>query len=174
VSAHAFFCIENRQDPSIIVLVTNPDSTHALLARSPRHPPSMYTAIAGFVEAGETFESATCREVHEEVGVTIDRKSIRYIASQPWPFPRSCMIGMRACTLDGLASICVDPNEIVDAKWFEKETVYQAARDSDAIGAVLDRSVVEEKQKSGGWTGQLLVPSKGVLARTLIESWLEG
>ncbi|KAL3803248.1 hypothetical protein ACHAWO_005605 [Cyclotella atomus] len=163
-----------RQDPSIIVLVTNPDSTHALLARSPRHPSSMYTAIAGFVEAGETFESATCREVHEEVGVTIDRNSIRYIASQPWPFPRSCMIGMRACTLEGLPSIHIDPNEIVDAKWFEKEIVYQAAQDSDSMGAVLDRSVVEEKQKSGEWTGKLLVPSKGVLARTLIESWLEG
>lgn len=54
-----------RQDPSIIVLVTNPQRTHALLARSPRHPDYLYTAIAGFVEAGETFESAVTREVHE-------------------------------------------------------------------------------------------------------------
>lgn len=166
-------CTHFRQDPSIIVLVTNPESTHALLARSPRHPSYLYTAIAGFVEAGETFESATCREVHEEVGVDIDRNSIKYIASQPWPFPRSCMIGMRASTIDGLSSIRIDPNEIADAKWFEKEAVYQAARDSDSMGAVLERSVVEDKQKSGEWNGKLLVPSKGVLARTLVDSWLE-
>lgn len=167
------YLIDIRQDPSIIVLVTNPDSTHALLARSPRHPSYLYTAIAGFVEAGETFESATYREVHEEVGVNIDRSSIRYIASQPWPFPRSCMIGMRASTIDSLSSIHIDPNEIVDAQWFEKETVYQAARDCDSLGAVLERSVVENKQKSGEWNGELLVPSKGVLARTLVDSWLE-
>ncbi|KAL7527366.1 hypothetical protein ACHAXR_001916 [Thalassiosira sp. AJA248-18] len=143
-----------RQDPSIIVLLTNPDSTHALLARSPRHPPYLYTALAGFVEAGEDFESAVVREVHEEVGATVDRQSINYVASQPWPFPRSCMIGMRAQSLDGLSPIHIDPNEIVDAQWFEKETVYQAARDSDLMGA-------------------LLVPSLGVLARSLVDDWLE-
>lgn len=155
------------------MLVTNPESTHALLARSPRHPPYLYTAIAGFVEAGETFESATCREVHEEVGVTIDRNSIQYIASQPWPFPRSCMIGMRANTPDGLSSIHIDPNEIVDAKWYEKEEVFIAARDSDSMGAVLERSIVDEKQMRGEWNGNLLVPSRGVLARTLVDNWLD-
>lgn len=83
------------------------------------------------------------------------------------------MIGMTACTLDGLSSIHIDPNEIVHAKWFEKEVVYQAAQDSDSMGAVLERSIVEEKQKSGEWSGKLLVPSKGVLARTLVDNWLE-
>lgn len=163
----------SRQDPSIIVLVTNPCSTHALLARSPRHPPYLYTALAGFVEAGETFESATVREVHEEVGVTIDKHSINYIASQPWPFPRSCMIGMRARSLVDLAPIQIDPKEIVDARWYEKETVYQAAKDTDEMGAVLDRQVVEERQAKGEWNGKLLVPSRGVLARTLVDNWLE-
>lgn len=162
-----------RQDPSIITLVTNPSSTHALLARSPRHSPYFYTALAGFVEAGETFESAIVREVHEEVGVAIDRQSVNYIASQPWPFPRSCMIGMTARTQDGLSPISIDPNEIVDAQWFEKEVVYQAARDSDMMGVVMDPKVVADKQAKGEWNGKLLVPSKGVLARTLVDHWLE-
>ena len=131
------------------------------------------TALAGFVEAGETFESATVREVHEEVGVTIDKHSINYIASQPWPFPRSRMIGMRAKSLVDLAPIQIDPKEIVDARWYEKETVYQAAKDTDEMGAVLDRQVVEERQAKGEWNGKLLVPSRGVLARTLVDNWLE-
>lgn len=162
-----------RQDPSIIVLVTNPASTHALLARSPRHASYLYTALAGFVEAGEDFESAVKREVHEEVGVHVDKSSINYIASQPWPFPRSCMIGMHAKSIDDMASINIDPDEISDAKWFDKETVYQAARDSDEMGYALERSVVEARQAKGEWNGNLLVPSKGVLARTLVDHWLE-
>lgn len=165
-----------RQDPSIIVLVTNAESTHALLARSPRHPSYLYTALAGFVEPGENMESAVAREVHEEVGVNVNPKSINYISSQAWPFPQSCMIGFHAQThhsADSLASISIDPKELVDARWFEKEEVYQAARDTDMMGAVLDRQVVETQKANGKWTGSLLVPSKGVLARTLVDSWLE-
>ncbi|KAL7450776.1 hypothetical protein ACHAWC_002635 [Mediolabrus comicus] len=164
-----------RQDPSIIVLVTNANSTHALLARSPRHPSYLYTALAGFVEPGENMESAVAREVHEEVGVNVNPKSINYISSQAWPFPQSCMIGFHAQThsVDNLASISIDPKELVDARWFEKEEVYQAARDTDMMGAVLDRQVVETQRANGKWTGSLLVPSKGVLARTLVDSWLE-
>ena len=164
-----------RQDPSIIVLVTNAESTHALLARSPRHPSYLYTALAGFVEPGENMETAVAREVHEEVGVNVNHHSINYISSQAWPFPQSCMIGFHAKTnaADGLASINIDPEEIVDARWFEKEAVYLAARDTDMMGAVLDRQVVEAQQANGNWTGSLLVPSKGVLARTLVDHWLE-
>ena len=102
-----------RQDPSIICLVTNHSKTHALLARSPRHKPYLYTCLAGFVEAGETFESAVMREVYEEVGVNVDKDSISYIASQPWPFPRSTMIGMHArSSLEvDMAPICIDPKK---------------------------------------------------------------
>lgn len=155
-----------RQDPSIITLVTNPSGSHALLARSPRHPVYLYTALAGFLEPGETFESAVCREVYEEVGVRI-QGSIEYIASQPWPFPRSCMIGMTARTTE-LSQISIDEEEIVDARWFEKSVVRQAARDTDDLGAVMDPKVVKEKRE-----GRLLVPPRGVLARTLIDHWLE-
>jgi len=112
------------------------------------------------------------REVYEEVGVNVDKDSISYIASQPWPFPRSTMIGMHARSSLDLAPISIDPIEIVDAQWFEKETVYQAAKHSDEIGAVLDPKVVEAN-KEKGWDGKLLVPSKGVLARKLVDNWLE-
>jgi NAD+ diphosphatase len=77
-----------------------------------------------------------------EVEVLFDKSSIQYVASQPWPFPGSCMIGMSAISIDGLAPIHIDPNEIVDAQWFDKETVYQAARDTDGLGAVMERQVV--------------------------------
>jgi len=109
----------------------------------------------------------------KQVGVHVDKSSINYIASQPWPFPRSCMIGMHAKSIDDMAYINIDPDEISDAKWFDKETVYQAARDSDEMGYALERSVVEARQAKGEWNGNLLVPSKGVLARTLVDHWLE-
>ena len=163
-----------RQDPSIIVLVENQASTHALLARSPRHPSYLYTCIAGFVEAGETFESAVLRETNEEVGVTVDHDSVHYIYSQPWPFPRSCMIGMHAKAREfGLPPIKIDPNELVDAQWFDKEVIYQATLETDRLGAVMDPSVVEDQKAKGLWDGKLLVPAKGVLARTLIDKWLK-
>ena len=163
-----------RQDPSIIVLVENQAATHALLARSPRHPSYLYTCIAGFVEAGETFESAVLRETNEEVGVTVDHDSVQYIYSQPWPFPRSCMIGMHARARDdGLPSINIDPDELVDAKWFDREVIYQATVETDRLGAVMDPKVVEDQKAKGLWDGKLLVPAKGVLARTLIDKWLQ-
>ena len=113
------------------------------------------------------------REVQEEVGVGVDERSVDYVFSQSWPFPRSCMIGFHAKSRecgDGLATIQIDPHEIVDAQWFEKEVVYQAARDTDEIGAVMDRRVVERRLE---WKGKLLVPPRGVLARTLVDRWLE-
>jgi hypothetical protein len=69
--------------------------------------------------------------------------------------------------------LSIDQNEIIDAQWFDKETVYQAARDTDGLGAVMERQVVTERQAKGEWSGKVLVPPKGVLARTLIENWLE-
>ena len=108
-----------------------------------------------------------------EVGVMLDKSSIQYVASQPWPFPRSCMIGMNATSIDGLAPIRIDQHEIVDAQWFDKETVYQAAMDTDGMGAVMERQVVMERQAKGEWSGKVLVPPKGVLARTLVDNWLE-
>ncbi|MGB0514885.1 MAG: NAD(+) diphosphatase, partial [Wenzhouxiangellaceae bacterium] len=85
-----------RTDPAVIMLVEHPDSARprCLLGRPKAFPPGMYSTLAGFVEPGESLEQAVAREVFEESSVELDE--IRYIASQPWPFPSSIMIGFHA------------------------------------------------------------------------------
>ncbi|WP_459947244.1 NAD(+) diphosphatase [Desulfocastanea catecholica] len=101
-----------RLSPAVIMAITRGD--HILLARSPHFPPRMFSTLAGFVEPGETLEEAVKREVREEVNIRIG--NIRYVASQPWPFPHSIMIGFSATYVDG--EIEVDNDEIEDARWF--------------------------------------------------------
>lgn len=104
-----------RTSPAIIVLVRNGDKI--LLARSPRFPSDLFSIIAGFVEPGETLEEAVHREVKEEVGIRI--ANIRYIGSEPWPFPNSLMLGFTADYAGG--EIAIDNKEIIGADWFDRE-----------------------------------------------------
>jgi NAD+ diphosphatase len=90
-----------------------------LLARSPRFPPGMYSALAGFVEPGETIEDCVRREVREEVGIEI--KDIRYFASQSWAFPHSLMIAFNAEYAGG--ELEPDLTEIAEARWFPWDKV---------------------------------------------------
>ena len=101
-----------RLSPAVIMSIVK--AKKILLARSPHFPPGMYSTLAGFVEPGETLEEAVKREVREEVRVRIG--NISYVASQPWPFPHSIMIGFSAAYIDG--EIAIDTNEIEDAGWF--------------------------------------------------------
>ncbi len=101
-----------RLSPAVIMSITR--GNKILLARSPHFPPGMYSTLAGFVEPGETLEEAVKREVREEVDVRIG--DITYVASQPWPFPHSIMIGFAAAYLAG--EIVIDKDEIEDAGWF--------------------------------------------------------
>jgi NAD+ diphosphatase len=102
-----------RLAPAVMALVRRlPDEI--LLARSARFPPGMYSAMAGFVEPGETLEQCLAREVLEEVGVRV--RNLRYFASQPWPFPHSLMIAFVADWEAG--EITADPQEIEAAAWF--------------------------------------------------------
>lgn len=109
-----------RTDPVVIMLVTRGNSV--LLGRSPGWPEGMFSLLAGFVEPGETIEAAVRREVLEESGVTCG--TVSYLASQPWPFPASLMIGART---EALADrIVVDPEELEQALWVTREELVQA------------------------------------------------
>jgi len=156
-----------RQDPSIIVAVSNRNNTKLLLGRSKRHPAKMHTALAGFVEAGESMEHAVAREVFEETGIRIDSDSVRYIASQPWPFPQSTMIGF-TCQTDETQALNIDRNELVDAVWFDKSEVKLA---STVAGPVMQPNVADAALEANPRL-TLLIPPKGVLARQLIDTWL--
>ena len=101
-----------RIAPAVMCLIRR--GREILLARSPHFPPSMYSALAGFVEAGESLEQCLAREVLEETGVRIANP--RYFASQPWPFPHSLMIAFVADYAGG--EITPAPDEIEDAQWF--------------------------------------------------------
>ncbi|WP_138934848.1 NAD(+) diphosphatase [Roseovarius arcticus] len=109
-----------RTDPVVIMLITHGNST--LLGRSPSWPEGMYSLLAGFVEPGETLEAAVRREVYEETRVCVG--AVSYLASQPWPFPASLMIGCRGEALS--QEITVDPIEIEDAVWVTREDVMEA------------------------------------------------
>ena len=101
-----------RLAPAIIALVER--SGRALLARNARFPLPFFSTLAGFVEVGETLETAVAREIHEEAGIAVT--DIRYFGSQPWPFTGSLMIGFTARWAGG--EIVADPTEIADAEWF--------------------------------------------------------
>jgi NAD+ diphosphatase len=106
-----------RLAPAVMALVhrRNQGQHELLLARSPHFPAGMYSALAGFVEPGESLEQCLAREVHEEVGVRVS--NIRYFASQPWPFPHSLMIAFVCEWIEG--ELKPQAGEIEDAKWFK-------------------------------------------------------
>ena len=111
-----------RLAPAVMALVRR--GRQLLLARSPRFAKGVYSALAGFVEPGETLEQCLEREVHEEVGVRV--RDVRYFASQPWPFPHSLMIAFFA--EHGSGEIRIDGAEIEDARWFDVENIENLPR----------------------------------------------
>jgi NAD+ diphosphatase len=98
-----------------------------LVGRQHQYPPGRYSALAGFVEHGESIEEAVQREFHEEAGIAV--RDVRYVASQPWPFPGSLMIGCHA--LADSDALTLDPTEIEDAIWVDRAQV-RAALAGDA------------------------------------------
>ncbi len=106
-----------RTDPVVIMLVTH--GNRVLMGRSPGWPDGMYSCLAGFMEPGETMEAAVRREVLEEANIRVG--AVRYLASQPWPFPASLMIGCHGEALND--DITVDTQELEDARWFTREEV---------------------------------------------------
>ena len=112
-----------RTDPAVIMLVRD-GAGRALLGSGHDWGPGRYSTLAGFVEPGESLEAAVAREVFEEAGVSV--ADVRYVASQPWPFPSSLMLGFSA-RLDGDPAIRVDPVELAEAGWFTRAEVQRAA-----------------------------------------------
>jgi NAD+ diphosphatase len=137
-----------RADPVVIMLAEH--DGRLLLGRQPHYPPGRYSALAGFVEPGETIEAAVARELFEEAGIRVTH--VTYLASQPWPFPSSLMIGAHAnATSD---SLVIDTTELDDARWFSRTEV-SAALAGDPAAAFLP-------------------PPRFAIARTLLERWLGG
>jgi NAD+ diphosphatase len=135
-----------RTDPVVIMLVTHGD--RVLLGRQPTWAPGRYSALAGFVEPGESLEAAVAREVREEAGVEVGLPV--YVASQPWPFPTSLMLGFMAPWRGG--EPCRVDAELEDVRWFERAEVAAAVRGED---------------------GPLGVPPRLAIARRLLEHWLQ-
>jgi NAD+ diphosphatase len=128
-----------RISPAVIVRVTN-HSDGILLAHNAAFSNQVYSLIAGFVEAGESLEATVRREIREEVNIEVDQ--IRYIASQPWPFPNSLMLGFAAVYAGG--SLRPDGEEILDARWFTRETL-PALPGNGSIA----RRLIEEWRRGG-------------------------
>ncbi|MEV4359060.1 NAD(+) diphosphatase [Nonomuraea sp. NPDC049625] len=135
-----------RVDPAVIMLVRDEDD-RCLLARGPQWPEGRLSILAGFVEPGESLEHAVAREVAEEVGVTVVRP--RYLGSQPWPFPRSLMLGFFAEAIS--TELTPDAEEIAEARWFSREELARALE-----------------------SGELRLPPPVSIARRLIETWYGG
>jgi len=137
-----------RVDPVVIMLAEH--DGRLLLGRQPHYPPGRYSALAGFVEPGETIEAAVARELGEEAGIEVG--DVRYIASQPWPFPSSLMIGAHADAKGD--ALTIDKNELDDARWFSRADVVTA---------------LEGKPDAA-----FLAPPRAAIARTLLEAWVDG
>ncbi|MEO8008801.1 MAG: NAD(+) diphosphatase [Betaproteobacteria bacterium] len=127
-----------RIAPAIMALVRR--GREFLLARSPHFAPGMYSALAGFVEPGETLEQTLVREVREEVGIEV--ANVRYFASQPWPFPHSLMIAFNADYAGG--EITPEPAEIEAADWFTLDRLPQALPSKISISRrLIDAALAE-------------------------------
>jgi NAD+ diphosphatase len=136
-----------RTDPVAIAVIVQ--GSRCLLGRQAGWPGTMYSALAGFVEAGESLEDAVRREILEEAGIRVG--AVRYWRSQPWPFPSSLMLG---CLGEALSeALRVDHSELEDARWFSRDEVRAAL---------------------AGAPGPLGVPPPMAIAHQLMRAWVEG
>ncbi len=142
-----------RTDPAVIMLIkhmaTSESPALCLLGRNKNWPPGVFSTLAGFVEVGESLEQAVQREVYEEANITTE--NVQYVASQPWPFPRSIMLGFEATATS--TEITCDPDELEDAQWF----------------------TVEQLKTFGTWGDErceFQLPRTDSIARFLIDRWI--
>jgi NAD+ diphosphatase len=139
-----------RSDPVTIMLAIKGE--RALLGRNRRRPGNRFSCLAGFMEPGETLEECVRREVHEESGVRVGR--VKYLACQPWPFPSSLMMGFLCEALS--EEITVDPEELAEARWFEREEI---------------RAMVARAATGPDDPTQLSVPGPVAIAHQICRRW---
>ena len=137
-----------RTDPAVITLVVHPDRNKILLGRQGRWPEGMYSVVAGFVEPGESLEECVMREIKEETGIETD--NVQYIASQPWPFPSSIMLGFTADAVT--TAFNPDDDELDDIQWVGRD-------DLSGYGEMGDETPGPK------------LPNRYSIARMLIERW---
>ncbi len=141
-----------RTDPVVIMLAEHGDGddVRVLVGRQSGWPPGRYSALAGFVEPGESIEEAVARELWEEAGIRV--ADVRYLASQPWPFPSQLMIACIARAADD--SLTLDTDELEDARWVDRAGVRAA------LAGVPD--------------APFLAPPAYAIASTLLAGWAGG
>ncbi|KJL24005.1 NADH pyrophosphatase [Microbacterium oxydans] len=137
-----------RTDPAVIVAVESRDGERLLLGANANWGGRMFSCFAGFTEAGESLESTAYREIEEESGVRLS--ALRYVSSQPWPFPRSLMVGFRA-VVDDESTARADGEEIIEVRWFTRAEIGSALAGDGPVG----------------------LPGPASIARALILDWYE-
>ncbi|MFC4140348.1 MULTISPECIES: NAD(+) diphosphatase [unclassified Microbacterium] len=136
-----------RTDPAVIVAIESADGERLLLGANANWQGRMYSTFAGFLEAGESLETTVHREIFEEAGVRL--QNVRYVSSQPWPYPRSLMLGFRATAVEEDA--VADGAEIIDVRWLTRAEIATALQGEGPVG----------------------LPGPSSIARALIVDWYE-
>jgi len=151
-----------RIDTAAIMIITTQCENYALLGRKSNWPQGRYSTLAGFAEIGETMEQCCVRETLEESGIVVDPGSMTFVCSQPWPFPRSLMVGFRAKAQEpGQPSIRIDELEMEDIRWFPREYV----RERIEGGSTAMNFQPNEKES------EFHIPGPASLGRMLITQW---
>ena len=165
-----------RTDPAVIVLVHD-GAGSMVLARQPIWPPGRVSVLAGFVEAGESLEAAVVREIHEEVGLRV--REVEYLGSQPWPFPRSLMVGF-AARADRDDELRPRVGEIESARWVDRATVREliASDEDDWLSAGPNQTPALSPQErdnaapvDAGTAFAAVLPGPVSIARRMIDAW---
>ena len=160
-----------RTDPAVIVLVHDGVDS-MVLARQPIWPIGRMSVLAGFVEAGESLEHTVAREVLEEVGVHVT--DVSYLGSQPWPFPRSMMVGFAARAEPG-AELLPRAGEIEEAHWFDRTAVRRMIAAEAATKGGGDRWLAPQPESgtpAEGSAFEVILPGPVSIARRMIEGWV--
>ncbi|KAI0684945.1 NUDIX hydrolase domain-like protein [Cytidiella melzeri] len=156
-----------RTDPVVIMAVVNEKNDKILLGRNRKWPGRFYSALAGFIEPGESFEDAVGRELWEEAGLKV--WGVRYHSTQPWPFPANLMVGFYAIANDSLPTRTDLDNELEDARWYTREEVLQVL--ANPIGTRMTGNDPFKQVESSQDSPPFRLPPMTAIAGVLVSDW---